>query len=98
VRFPITLAVSLLAAACQTESRVGKDAANVASDTDVLREANAAANAVVRAAGDCEAVKAGLDAARQSLDDAEARVSTTTGKATLEAMRKRLEGIAETCP
>jgi hypothetical protein len=95
---PLCLAVCVLLAACQSEQRVGQDAANVASDTDVLREASAAVNEVVRAAGDCEGVKAGLDQARQSLNDAEARVATATGKTTLDALRKRLEGIAETCP
>lgn len=98
MRPAIALAVALLAAACQTESQVGKDTANIASDTDVLREASAAANVVVRAAGDCEAVKAGLDEARRGLDDAEARVSTATGRTTLEALRKRVEDIADTCP
>jgi hypothetical protein len=94
----LALAACALLAACRSEQQVGQDAANVASDTDVLREASAAVNAVVRAAGDCDGVKAGLDNARASLDDAEARVATATGKTTLEALRKRLEGIAETCP
>jgi len=98
VRLSIAFAVALLTAACRSESQVGKDAANIASDADVLREASAAANVVVRAAGDCDAVKAGLDEARRSLDDADARVTTATGKATLAALRKRLEGIADTCP
>jgi hypothetical protein len=98
VTLRLALAACVLLAACRSEEQVGQDAANVASDTEVLREASAAANAVVRAAGDCEAVKAGLDEARQSLDDAEARVTTATGRTTLDALRKRLEGIADTCP
>lgn len=98
MRRPLALAVSLLVAACQSEGQTGKDAANIASDTEVLREASGAVNAVVRQAGDCEGVKAGLDEARQGLDDAAARVRTATGRTTLEALRKRLEGIADTCP
>ena len=98
MRLSIAFALALLTPACQTESQVGKDTANIASDTEVLREASAAANVVVRAAGDCEAVKAGLDEARRGLDDAEARVTTATGKTTLDALRKRLEDIADTCP
>ena len=98
MRLSIAFTAALLTAACQSESQVGKDAANIASDTDVLREASAAANVVVRAAGDCEAVKAGLDEARRSLDDADARVTTATGRTTLEALRKRVEDIADTCP
>jgi hypothetical protein len=98
VTLRLALAACVLLAACRSEERVGQDAANVASDTDVLREASAAVNAVVRQAGDCEGVKAGLDQARQSLDDADARVATATGRTTLDALRKRLEGIADTCP
>lgn len=98
MRRALALAVGLLVAACQGEDQAGKDAAKIASDTDVLREASAAVNVVVRQAGDCEGVKAGLEEARQSLADASERVSTATGRTTLEALRKRLEGIADTCP
>ena len=94
----LVLAASLFAAACQSEGQTGKDAANIGSDTEVLHEASAAVNVVVRQAGDCEGVKAGLDEARQSLDDAAERVRTATGRTTLEALRKRLESIADTCP
>lgn len=98
MRRPLALAASLLVAACQSEGQIGKDVAKIASDTEVLREASAAVNVVVRQAGDCEGVKAGLDEARQSLADAAERVRTSTGRTTLEALRKRLESIADTCP
>lgn len=89
-----TLGLSL--AACGGDP--GKDAANVGSDTEVLREASAAVNEVVRQAGDCEAMRPGLEAARRSLDEAAQQIRTVTGQVTLDALRKRLDGLAEVCP
>jgi hypothetical protein len=98
--------VSLCAVACEKKETasapkqkdIGAQAADVASDTNALREANGAANAVVRAAGDCDAVKAALPEANQRLDDVAKSVRTVTGQATLEAIRKRVNSIAELCP
>jgi hypothetical protein len=98
VRLLVASAVCLLVAACRSEGEVGRDAANVASDTEVLKQASDAVNVVVRQAGDCEGVKASLAEAQQSLDSAAERVATATGRTTLDALRKRLEGIAGTCP
>jgi len=77
---------------------VGEQAADVVSDTDVLKAANAASGEVVRAAGDCEAVKAALPEANQKLDEIESSVRTATGRATLGALRQRVRSIAESCP
>lgn len=77
---------------------IGAQAADVVSDTAALREANGAANPVVRAAGDCDAVKAALPEAIQRLDAVAGSVRTVAGRASLEAIRKRVSTIAETCP
>jgi hypothetical protein len=96
----ISLAVWILCVAlCGCgKSDPGKDVAHVASDTEILREASEAVNQVVREAGDCDAMKPGLEPARQSLDEAAGRIRTVTGQATLDALRKRLDGLAEVCP
>lgn len=96
----------LLLVACQKKPEgaapaakdIGAQAADVVSDTAALREANAAANPVVRAAGDCDAVKAALPEANQRLDAAAGSVRTISGRTTLDAIRKRVNTIAETCP
>jgi hypothetical protein len=96
----------LLLGACQKKPEgaapaakdIGAQAADVVSDTDALREANAAANPVVRAAGDCDAVKAALPEANRRLDAVAASVRTVTGRTSLEAIRKRVNTIAEICP
>ena len=86
-------------AACEKgKGDLGKDTAKVVSDTNVLEEASAAANAVVRNAGDCDAVKAALPEATRKLEEAEGKVQTVTGRETLNALRVRMKGIAETCP
>jgi hypothetical protein len=98
-------ALALLVVGCHKKEEgtppskdLGAQAADVASDTDALREANAAANPVVRAAGDCEAVKAALPEANRRLDAVAGSVRTVTGRTTLEAIRKRVNTIAELCP
>ena len=77
---------------------VGAQAADVASDTEALRAANEAAGDVVRAAGDCEAVKAALPEANRRLDEIENSVRTATGRTTLAAVRKRVNDVAQLCP
>jgi hypothetical protein len=87
----------LALAGCGT-SDPGKDAAHVGSDTEVLREASAAVNEVVRQMGDCEAMKPGMEDARRRLDEAAGQIKTVTGQVTLDALRKRLDGLSEVCP
>ena len=98
MRSPLpALTLGLALAACGTTDPA-KDTAHVGSDTEVLREASAAVNEVVRQTGDCEAMKQALEAARSRLDEAAGEVKTVAGQATLDALRKRLEGQAEVCP
>ena len=77
---------------------IGARAADVASDTDALRAANAAAGEVVRSAGDCDKVKAALPDANRSLDEIEKNVRTAAGRTTFLAVRKRMNDIAQLCP
>ena len=98
MRALLTLALGLSLVACKSEGDLGKDVGAIASDTEVLRGANAAANQAIRSVGDCDALKAGLDGARQSLSEAAGRVQTATGRATLDALHKRLEDAAQSCP
>lgn len=82
----------------QGQKDLGGRAADVVSDTEVMREASAAANEVVRNATDCEAAKAALDEAQRELDEAAAKVRTATGRATLAALRQRVKAVADACP
>ena len=67
-------------------------------DTNVLREASAAANEVVRGAADCASVRPIIDEAKAKLDEAEPRLRTATGRTTLDALRRQFARVEELCP
>jgi hypothetical protein len=77
---------------------IGAETADVASDTRRLAAANAATGEVVRAAGDCEAVHAALPEANRQIEEIAPHVRTVSGKTTLDALRKRVNDIAQACP
>jgi hypothetical protein len=67
-------------------------------DERVVGEATGPANIVIRALGDCDAVKAALPEAEAKLTEALAKVRTGPGRASLESMRAQVKRIADTCP
>jgi cell division septation protein DedD len=77
---------------------LAKDAADVAADTRTLKEAQAAANEVVRAVPDCEAVKAKLDEARRRLAEIKPHVRTQVGRMSLATMESEVQKAADLCP
>ena len=77
---------------------IGQQAADVAVDTAIVRQAQAAANEVVRNAGDCDLAKPGIVEANRRLDEAMAKVRTATGRTTLDVLRKRVSTVADACP
>ena len=92
------LGILLALGGCKSEPDPSSSTEKIVDDDQTLKEASAAANEVVRAAGDCEAVKAALPAARQKLSEVEGRVRTQTGKVSLGAIKKRMEDVASMCP
>lgn len=86
------------APAPQSEGGLGQQAGDTAHDTAVLKQATAAANEVIRAAGDCENVRARIEAAQRALDEAAKEVRTTTGRTSLDALSGQMRRIAEACP
>jgi hypothetical protein len=77
---------------------LGSQVGDAASDTAVMHEANDAANSVIRAGGDCDAVKAALDDANRRLDEAAAKLKTATGRTSLATLRRQVEEVASACP
>jgi hypothetical protein len=93
------LAVLLALAGCKkSEPDPASSTEKIVDDNQTLAAANAAAGEVVRAAGDCDAVKAALPGARQKLSELEGRVRTETGRTTFAAVKKRVDDIATMCP
>lgn len=86
-------------AGCQKDKgELGKDAANIVSDTNVLEEASGAANDVIRNAADCDAVKAVLPETNRKLQEAAGRIRTVAGRETLNALKTQVRNIASACP
>ncbi len=79
-------------------SDLGTQAGNIAADTQVMRAAQDAANAVVRNAADCDAAKAGMAEANRKLDEAAGQLKTSTARLTLDNLRQQLRRIGEACP
>jgi hypothetical protein len=76
----------------------GTQVGDAGADTKTLADANAAASEVVRAAGDCDAVKAALPEAQRKLDEIGPNVRTQAGRVSFEVIRKRVNDIAQMCP
>ena len=79
-------------------SGIGAQVKAMEQDINMMAEANAAANDVIRAAGDCDAARPLIPAANARLDEAQRKVQTATGTQTLEALRKKVREVSENCP
>lgn len=77
---------------------LGQAVGDTANDTALLREANGAANEVIRNAADCPAARASIDAANQKLNALEPQLKTVTGRQTLAALRAQVERVSQLCP
>jgi hypothetical protein len=78
-------------------SGLGAEMKAMELDMNTMRQANAAADDVIRASGDCDAARPLIAAANARLSEAEAKLQTATGKQTLEALRKKVREVAESC-
>jgi hypothetical protein len=78
-------------------SGLGAELKAMELDMNTMREANAAADDVIRASGDCDAARPLIAAANARLDDTQRKLQTATGKQTLEALRKKVRDVAESC-
>ncbi len=98
----VALAVALVSACSGTPPKespggLGQQAADITSDTQTLRAAQAAVNEVVRNTQDCPLVNQSLPGANAAIDEADSKVKTLAGKQSLDAMRKQLQRTAEAC-
>ena len=77
---------------------VGKDVGDIGHDLPIVKQAEAAAGEVVRNAGDCDAVKAALPRAQQTLDSALQQVRTGASRTTITNLKKQIQDTAGACP
>ena len=94
----LLLAVCLSACGGEQRNKRQLEVANITSDTAVLEEASAAANAVIRNNMDCDTVNAAMPEANKKLDEAAGRIRTPAGRATLEALKNQVRAVAQNCP
>jgi hypothetical protein len=87
-----------LAVACSGGSDLGEAAGKAGGDTQLVKDAQAAVNAVVRNAADCSAARAAWPEAQRKLDAADKAVQTPTGQTTLSMLRKQAKNIIDNCP
>ena len=110
-RLLVLLAAGAVAAACGgggprpspspsslKDKPLGAVAEDIEADTLTMREANDAANEVIRQAADCDAARPLISAANGRLSEVERRLRTATGRQTLEALRKKVREVSEGCP
>ena len=96
------LLLPLLAAGCKKSKDdpkdLGEQMKDVAVDTQVMGDAQAAANEVIRAAGDCEVAKPAIAAAKMKIDEAARNIRTAAGNATLDTLRRQVKQVEDMCP
>ncbi len=102
---PVVVAFMALSAACRAtppESAappaLAGQATDVAADTRAMEAAVDAGNQVVRAAGDCDAAKPLLDAARQRFDEVEPLLRSGAARTSLARLREQVRRVADMCP
>lgn len=99
---PMLLAGAL--AACEgnvgqaKKEGLGKATADAANDTQLLGRVESAANDVLRNPADCESVKAAMPEAVRAMDEAENKLQTAAGRATLKALRTQVQNVGQNCP
>ena len=85
-------------AASPASEGIGKDVGDIGHDLPIVKQAQAAAGDVVRAAGDCDAVKAAFPRAQAALDTALQQVRTGASRSTLANLKKQITDTAGACP
>ena len=93
---PTSLMV-LLVLGCGGEGGIGEITAAIGSDQQVLKEVQAAANSFAGNAGDCQAVSANYGDMKRKLDEAAGRIQTSSGRTTLQSLRRQAKTIADAC-
>ncbi len=87
-----------VAAGCgDGEKGLGEQVGGAISDIHVVKEAEAAANKIIRNASDCEFVRAEVEGVVQTLDDVESEIQTATGRTTMDTLRVQVRRAAEAC-
>jgi hypothetical protein len=77
---------------------IGQDVGDIGHDLPIVKRAEAAASEVVRATGDCDAVKEALPRAQAVLDETLTQVRTGASRTTITNLKKQISDVAGACP
>ena len=77
---------------------IGEQMRDVGADTQVMSDAQAAVNEVLRAGSDCDMAKPAVALANAKLDEAARHVRTSSANATLDTLRKQVRQVQDMCP
>ena len=108
---PVFAFAALSLAACDTrkhaddklggplaEKDLSSQAVGITNDTQTLAAVQQAAGDVIRNSADCSKVREFAPDALRAIADADQRVQTVTGRATLEGLKKQIEAALAGCP
>jgi hypothetical protein len=71
---------------------------NLAADNDVVKQASAAANEVVRNATDCTAAKPLIPEAYRQIDAARGNAKAAASQQILDTLKQQVDRVAQLCP
>jgi hypothetical protein len=77
---------------------IGQEVGDIGHDLPIVKRAEAAANEVVRATGDCDAIKEALPNAQAVVDEALSQVRTGASRTAITSLKKQMNDVAGACP
>ena len=91
----------LIGAGCSSgpneSETLGNQISDTAGDTQIIKEAQSAANRIIRNTADCDAVRADIEEVWSKLDEVEAKIRTAAGRSTIQTLRKQVKNVTDTC-
>jgi hypothetical protein len=95
--FALVLAFGLVACGEIGQKRA-VETAKIKNDTDLLGDASAAVNEMLRAQPECDAVRRHMIVAKQKVEAAAGHIATPVGQTTLDSLRAQIRGAEQSCP
>ena len=92
------LVATVLSLGCLGCQEKQKQMENLAADNDVVKQASAAANEVVRNATDCTVAKPLIPEAYRQIDAARANAKAAASHQILDTLKQQVDRVAQLCP
>jgi uncharacterized protein HemX len=92
------LVATMLSLGCLGCQEKQQQMENLAADNDVVKQASAAANEVVRNATDCTAAKPLIPEAYRQIDAARANAKAAASQQILDTLKQQVDRVAQLCP